>query len=34
MDWQRMVEWNAKRLQRILAALMAMAGRPEGGEPG
>ena len=26
MDWQRMVEWNAKRLQRILAALIAMAG--------
>ena len=26
MDWDRMVEWNAKRLQRILAALVAMAG--------
>ena len=26
MDWQRTVEWNAKRLQRILAMLVAMAG--------
>ena len=26
MDWTSVVEWNAKRLQRILAALVAMAG--------
>ena len=26
MDWEAVVEWNAKRLQRILAALAAMAG--------
>ena len=26
MDWERVVEWNAKRLQRILAMLVAMAG--------
>ena len=26
MDWERVVERNAKRLQRILAALVAMAG--------
>ena len=26
MDWERVVEGNAKRLQRILAALVAMAG--------
>ena len=26
MDWTSVVEWNAKRLQRILAMLVAMAG--------
>ena len=26
MDWERVVEGNAKRLQRILAMLVAMAG--------
>ena len=26
MDWTSVVEWTAKRLQRILAALVAMAG--------
>ena len=26
MDWNRVVEGNAKRLRRILAALVAMAG--------
>ena len=26
MDWTSVVEWNAKRLQRILAALVAMTG--------
>ena len=33
MDWDRMVEWNAKRLQRILATLVAMAGLPAGESP-
>ena len=26
MDWTSVVEWNAKRLRRILAMLVAMAG--------